>query len=76
VGADDRSLAWLASYRDRLRKIGAVGLIVQSDGPEDLRRVQEVAGDLTLAVGSGVTLARQLGIEHYPVLIGPEWIEQ
>ncbi|HIE55470.1 MAG TPA: integrating conjugative element protein [Chromatiaceae bacterium] len=76
VGADDASLAWLAKHRDRLMRIGAVGLIVQADGEADIEKVRAAAGKLQLAAGSGAMLARHFGLTHYPVLIGPEWIEQ
>jgi len=76
VGADDYSLRWLARFRDRLEAVGAAGLVVQSDGPSDLRRIRDAAGGLPLALGSGSSLAERFGLKHYPVLIGPEWIEQ
>jgi len=76
VGADEVSLAWLANHRITLSTLGAVGLVVASNGEDDMVKVLRVAGDLPLAAGSGETLAEQFGLRHYPVLIGPEWIEQ
>ncbi|WP_456448012.1 PFL_4695 family integrating conjugative element protein [Thiolapillus sp.] len=76
VGADEVSLNWLREHRERLMHIGAVGLIVQADGEADIGKVRAVAGELQLATGSGAMLAEHFGITHYPVLIGPEWIEQ
>lgn len=76
IGTDTASLAWLRAARPRLVQLGAVGLVVQADGPGDLARLRDAADGLTLALGSGDTLAEQFGIAHYPVLIGPEWIEQ
>jgi len=76
VGADEASLRWLASHRIALSTLGAVGLVVQANGEADMLKVMHVAGDLPLAAGSGETLAEQFGLRHYPVLIGPEWIEQ
>jgi len=76
VGADEASLEWLRKHRERLMHIGAVGLIVQADGDADIEKVRTVAGKLQLAAGSGAMLARHFGLKHYPVLIGPEWIEQ
>jgi integrating conjugative element protein (TIGR03765 family) len=76
VGADEFSLNWLREHRERLMHIGAVGLIVQADSDADIEAVRAVAGKLQLAAGSGAMLARHFGITHYPVLIGPEWIEQ
>ena len=76
VGADEASLRWLANHRIALSTLGAVGLVVQANGEADMLKVMHVAGDLPLAAGSGETLAEQFGLRHYPVLIGPEWIEQ
>ena len=76
VGADELSLHWLTEHRIRLSTLGAVGLVVEADGVADVLKIKRVAGDLPLAAGSGEMLAEQFGLHHYPVLIGPEWIEQ
>ncbi len=76
VGADKLSLRWLADHRIRLSALGAVGLVVEANGVSDVLEIKRVAGDLPLAAGSGEMLAEQFGLRHYPVLIGPEWIEQ
>ena len=69
VGSDELSLRWLAANAKTLREIGAVGLLVQADTQEDIRRVVEAAQGLSVTPGSGSDLARVLGIRHYPVLI-------
>ncbi len=76
VGADSLSLSWLHAVKARLMELGAVGLIVDSSGPDDLARIRAVADGLILAIGSGDDIADRFGISHYPVLIGPEWIER
>lgn len=76
IGTDELSLHWLTEHRIRLSALGAVGLVVEADGIADMLKVKRVAGDLPLAAGSGEMLAEQFGLRHYPVLIGPEWIEQ
>lgn len=76
IGPDTASLSWLESVKERLTTLGAVGLIVRADGPADVERIRAVAGQLPLALGSGDVLADRFGIRHYPVLIGPVWIEQ
>ena len=76
VGADEASLSWLANHRIQLATLGAVGLVVEANGEADMLKVLRVAGSLPLAAGSGETLVEQFGLRHYPVLIGPEWIEQ
>ncbi len=69
VGSDPFSLRWLAANAQTLRKLGAVGLLVQAETEEDVRRVGEAAQGLSITPGSGSDLARTLGIRHYPVLI-------
>lgn len=76
VGADARSLGWIARHRIRLSALGAVGLVVAAEGLDDILQVRRAAGELPLATGSGEMLAEHFGLRHYPVLIGPEWIEQ
>ena len=76
VGADELSLRWLTAHRIRLSTLGAVGLVVEAESVADVLQVKRVAGDLPLAAGSGEMLVQQFGLSHYPVLIGPEWIEQ
>ena len=69
VGSDPFSLHWLAANAKTLRELGAVGLLVQADNEEDVRRVGEAAQGLSITPGSGTDLARILGLRHYPVLI-------
>lgn len=76
LGADNLSLRWLRQHHARLKELGAVGLVVAASGKAEYARLLEAANGLPLAAGSGETLAEQFGLEHYPVLIGPEWIEQ
>lgn len=76
VGADDFSLRWLSRYRDTLISLGAVGLLVQADTENEVRRVAEVAQGLSMTLGSGEDLARALGIDRYPVLITRDGIRQ
>ena len=76
VGPDQTSIDWISSNRERLAEVGAVGLVVESSDQQTISKIKAAAGDLPLALGSGETLAAQFGITHYPVLIGPQWIEQ
>ena len=69
VGSDPFSLRWLAANAKTLRETGAVGLLVQAETGEDVRRVGEAAQGLPVTPGSGSDLARALGIHRYPVLI-------
>ena len=76
IGADAQSRQWLQAYRERLKSIGAVGMLVEADTREDLRRVARLADGLAILPASATDIARALGIKHYPVLITSERIEQ
>jgi integrating conjugative element protein (TIGR03765 family) len=76
VGSDSFSKAWLARYRDRLRTVGAVGIVVQAATAEDFAAIQALAQDLPLTAFEATDLARPLGLTGYPVLISAERIEQ
>jgi len=69
VGSDPFSLRWLVTNAKTLREVSAVGLLVQADTKEDIRRVAGAARGLSITLGSGSDLARALGIRRYPVLI-------
>ena len=76
IGSDVMSLRWLASHRDVLEDLGAVGMLIQAETETDVRRVAEVAQGLSITLGSGSDLAAALGINRYPVLITPNGIRQ
>jgi integrating conjugative element protein (TIGR03765 family) len=76
IGSDQVSLRWLATHRDVLKSLGAVGMLVQADTEHDVRQVADVAGGLSITLGSGNDLASALGIYRYPVLITREGITQ
>ena len=76
IGSDATSLRWLASHRDVLEDLGAVGMLIQAETETDVRRVAEVAQGLSITLGSGSDLAAALGIDRYPVLITTDGIRQ
>ena len=76
IGSDTRSRQWLLEYRDRLKEIGAVGMLVQADTLVDLRRIADMADGLSILPASASDIAKALGISHYPVLISAHGIEQ
>lgn len=76
IGSDPVSLHWLATHRDTLKTLGAVGMLVQADTEEDVRRVAGIAQGLSITVGSGSDLAAALGVDRYPVLITREGTRQ
>ena len=76
IGSDARSRQWLKNHRDRLKVIGAVGMLVQADKLDDLRTIAELADGLSILPASGSDIAQALSISHYPVLISAHGIEQ
>ena len=76
IGSDARSVQWLQDHRDRLKEIGAVGMLVQAKTLDDLRTIAELADGLSILPASASDIAKALGISHYPVLISAHGIEQ
>ncbi|MEW8523827.1 MAG: integrating conjugative element protein [Candidatus Thiodiazotropha endolucinida] len=76
IGSDMRSRQWLQDHRDRLKEIGAVGMLVQADTLDDLRTIAALADGLSILPASASDIAKALGISHYPVLISTHGIEQ
>ncbi len=76
IGSDDHSRRWLAKHRQRLKEIGAVGMLVQAETLEDLQAIARLAGGLSIMPASAADIATALGISHYPVLISRQGIEQ
>ncbi len=76
IGSDTRSRQWLQDYRDQLKEIGAVGMLVQADSLDDLRAIVELADGLSILPASASDIAKALGVSHYPVLITAHGIEQ
>jgi len=76
IGADARSQQWLQAHRERLKSIGAVGMLVQADTLDDLRAIARLADGLSIQPASATDIAEALGIRHYPVLISSHGIEQ
>ena len=76
IGSDALSRQWLLKHRDRLKEIGAVGMLVQADTLDDLQAIAELAAGLSVMPASGSDIAKALGVSHYPVLITRHGFEQ
>ena len=76
IGSDIRSRQWLQTHRDRLKEIGAVGMLVQAETMDDLRTIASLADGLSILPASGSDIAKALSVSHYPVLISAHGIEQ
>jgi integrating conjugative element protein (TIGR03765 family) len=75
IGSDAQSRQWLQEHRDRLKALGAVGMLVQADTLEDLRAIADLAQGLPILPASASDIAKALGITHYPVVITTHGIE-
>jgi integrating conjugative element protein (TIGR03765 family) len=76
VGSDLRSREWLATHRDRLEQLGAVGMLVQAENVEDLEAMARIAEGLPVLPASATDIARVMGLAHFPVLVSRRGIEQ
>lgn len=76
IGDDPRSHTWLQRLYPNLRELNAVGLVVNVDSPTALDQLRKLAPELTLSPVSADDLAQRLNLQHYPVLITAEAIEQ
>ena len=71
IGADQWSLQWLQQNQAQLSELQAVGMVVEVERDSDLQILRQAAGSLPLMPASAEALARELGLQHYPVLIAP-----
>ncbi len=76
VGEDDRSRAWLRRHRQRLQRLGAIGLVVAARDAKALRSIREAAHPLPLYPSNPAWLAEDLGLRYYPALIDAETLRQ
>lgn len=76
IGSDQRSLQWLQTHANRLRQMGAAGLAVEVGSADDLAQLRAVAPGLIILPVNGDDIARRLQLEHYPILITNDAIEQ
>ena len=76
IGADSLSRQWLEARRAELRRVGAVGMLVQAETVGDLRLVAELADGLPILPAPASDIATALGLSHYPVLISNQGIQQ
>jgi len=76
VGDDAQSKSWLEQYQKRLAKLHAKGYVVNVSSQEAMNALIDVFQPLSLMAIPGDSLAKTLGITHYPVLISDQLIEQ
>ncbi len=76
IGSDVLSQKWLLTHRERLKIIGAVGMLVQAATQDDLRTIAALADGLPIMPASATGIAQALKLSHYPVLISAHGMEQ
>lgn len=76
VGDDSLSRSWLRLQRDKLRRLNALGLVVNVASPAGLAELRQLAEGLQLIPVTGDDLAALLGFSHYPVLVTSSFLEQ
>ncbi len=76
VGSDENSLQWLEKYAPRLKKLHAVGLLVQANTKNNIKSINQVANGVPIIPASGFQIGKQFGVKHYPVLFSKHLIEQ
>lgn len=76
VGDDSLSRAWLKRNTLRLTKLNAVGLVVNVRSTSALENLRQLAPQLTLSPVAADDLAHRLNLDHYPVLITADSVEQ
>jgi integrating conjugative element protein (TIGR03765 family) len=69
IGTDRDSLRWIAETRRFLMEKKAIGFVVEVSDEAAWQRLHEIADGLPLYPIPGDTLATELGIKHYPVLL-------
>ncbi|RIJ09684.1 integrating conjugative element protein [Pseudomonas sp. 91RF] len=76
VGDDPMSKSWLKQRHSRLVALKAVGLVVNVQSKTALEQLRQVAPGLKLSPVSADDLAQRLKLQHYPVLITADRLEQ
>lgn len=76
IGDDSLSRSWLRLWRDKLRRLNALGLVVNVASPEGLLALRQLAEGLRLIPVTGDDLATLLEFSHYPVLVTATYLEQ
>lgn len=76
IGDDSLSKSWLKLWKDKLRRLKALGLVVNVATPEGLLELRHLAEGLRLIPVTGDDLAGLLEFSHYPVLVTSTFLEQ
>jgi len=72
LGDDPQSRQWLTANRDKLRRLGASGLVINVASIEAFRSLRAIAAEVPMAPGSIEELARQAGLSVYPLFVSAD----
>lgn len=72
LGDDTLSRQWLATYRDRLHRAGATGLVVNVTSLAAFRSLHALAPQVPMAAASAEDIARQAGLSVYPLFVSAD----
>ena len=75
-GGDQHSLAWLHANQDRLRALGATGILIEAPTEASLGAAKQAAPGIPIMAAPGEEIANRTGLRLYPVIITREGIEQ
>jgi integrating conjugative element protein (TIGR03765 family) len=76
IGSDDLSKAWLKEHKESLQRLKAIGFLVEVQDQSTFEIMSNMVQGLVMVPLSGDQMAAQWHIEHYPVLISQQAIEQ
>ncbi|MDA5490235.1 integrating conjugative element protein [Yersinia kristensenii] len=76
VGDDDLSRQWLSLRGEELKRLGAMGFVVNVAEVSRLHSLQALLPEIEMAPVSGSDLARRLQLRHYPLLITEQGLSQ
>ncbi|MFG3454545.1 integrating conjugative element protein [Stutzerimonas stutzeri] len=76
VGDDELSRQWLVEHGEALSAMGAVGMVVNVETAERLDQLRALVPELRMLPAAGDDVAGRLGLDHYPVLITAQSVEQ
>ncbi|MDE1485136.1 integrating conjugative element protein [Xenorhabdus bovienii] len=69
IGDDELSRTWLIQNVENLKKLNAVGMVIQVDSANSFFELKQLGNGILLSPISGSDLAKRLQLTHYPVLI-------
>ena len=75
VGDNTASYKWLKQYKTVLKSMGALGLVVEAENLDALKKIKEASDGLPIMPASGDALKKAFNVKCYPVLISEHRIE-